>query len=182
MKPDLKKIITHPDAQEAYYRLATYYLDATAEEQASIRNRWDFGIRWIYPDWRRLACRINETHSPDEKIVALLVATSLEDLNVPDWRDAIIGIAAIYHSCILAEISPKEIFDRVALTSSPKTSEFLHEFCQRSPKDKSLNAFNLHVVMNSDGENEIHAFPLSEGMRDFIKKHGSPQEREYAGL
>ena len=179
MKSDLEEIITHPDTQEAYYRLVAYYLDATAEEQANIRNQWDFGIRWKYPDWRRLACHINETHSPEEKIIALLTATSLGDLNVPDWRDEIIRLGIIYHSCILAKISPQTISDHVALASSPRTSGFLHDFSRRLPKDKSLEAFNLDIVMNSDGESEIHAPPLNKEMLDIIKKYGSPQEQEY---
>jgi len=174
MKITLRQIINLSDRQEAYYHLVDYYLNANVEEQIDIRKKWNLGTQWVYPNWKRLACCFSETYSPKKRITALLTAVSLKDLKIPDWRDELVGIASIYHSCLLAKVSPEEIFERVASASSPETAKFIRDFCQRSPKEKSLEAFGLQIVMNADGEQEVH-FPicvLNKSTIEFLQKNG----------
>ena len=176
----LTQILNLSNRQEAYYQMVDYYLKANANEQANIRKKWDFGVQWIYPNFKRLACHRNESYYPKDKIVALLAATSLQDLRDQDWRDELVGIAIIYHSCLLVKVSPKEVFEHVASASSPKTAKFIRDFYQRDQKDKSLEAFGLQIVMNPDGEKELHSqvCTLNKNTLDFLEKTGSLQEQE----
>ena len=179
METTLTQILNLSDRQEAYYQLVDYYLKADANEQANIRKEWDFGVQWVYPKLERLACHLNEMYHPKAKIIAALTATSLQDLRTVDWRDELVGIAFIYHSCLLVKVSPQEVFERVASASSPETAKFLRDFYQRDPKDKSLEAFDLQIVTNPDGEKEVHSqIQFSERFLDFLEKNCNGKEME----
>ena len=177
MNTKLTQIVNVPDRQEAYFQMVDYYLKTIAEEQKEIRDNWNFGLQWVYPNLQRLSCRINEIYSPEIKIIASLTGLSLDGVQKRDWRDDIIGLAIIYHNCLLARISPVKVFERVASASTIETGKFIRDFIRRENKDKSLEAFDLHIVINSDGEKEVHGFELDDVMLDFIEKNGSSHEK-----
>jgi hypothetical protein len=156
LNPNIEEIITDPDRAEAYYRLASLYMQGPDEIREQIRQGWDFGLDWIYPNPTKLACSKNESHSCYEKILASLVYNSINDLRVRDLRDELIDIAITYHSCLAAGFDPREIFEKVASVSSLKTAQFLRDFINREPEDKSLEAFMLTKQKNVDGEFEVN--------------------------
>lgn len=154
----IKNIIECSDREDAYFKLAATYLNSPGELRKQIRTNWDYGVKWIYPNQRRLACSKNEKRSRQERILASLVYDSIEDLRDGDLRDRLVGISVIYHSCIEAGLNPEEEFEKVASISSEKTAIFLRNFIHRKPEDKSKEAFMLKTAKNSDGETEICPF------------------------
>lgn len=151
----LEEITKLTDREEAYYLLVKLFKQGPDEFRELIRECWDFGVEWIYPNVKRLACRINERYSPIDKIQASLVYDSIEDLRQEDPKDKLVALSVIYHSCIAAGIDPQAQFEEVALISSPKIALMLRDFIKRKDEDKSMEAFLLAAEKNSDGEIEI---------------------------
>ena len=153
--PMLDNILTLSNREDAYYQLVSLFVQGTDDVRAQIRNGWDFGVAWIYPNPRRLACSIGEKHSCLERARALLVYDALNDLRQGDLRDELVALAVIYHACLSANINPIELFNEVASVSSAKTAKFLQDFVRRDEADKSLSAFMLIRNKNADGEIEV---------------------------
>lgn len=152
----LEKITKLADREEAYFELVRLFKQETDEFRELVRECWDFGVEWIYPNVKRLACKINERYLPIEKIQASLIYDSIEDLRQEDVKDKLVALAVIYHSCIAAGIDPQKQFEEVALISSPKIANLFRGFINRSDENKSMEAFLLVAVQNSDGETEIY--------------------------
>ena len=151
----IQEALRFADRQEAYYRLVSIYMQGPEEIREEIRKKWDFGVEWIYPNPRRLACSINETHTCRERALELLAYEAIMDLRQGDPRDELMTLAVVYHGCLAAGIDPKNLFSEVASVSSSRTARFLLDFVERSPEDKSLEAFMLVAEKNADGEIEI---------------------------
>ena len=151
----VEEVLRLSDRQEAFYRLVSIYMRGPEEVREEIRTKWDFGVEWVYPDPRRLACSLNETHSCRERAVALLAYEAIMDLRHSDPRDELMTLAMVYHGCLAAGIDPKNLFSEVASVSSSQTARFLLDFVKRSPEDKSLEAFMLVMETNPEGESEI---------------------------
>jgi hypothetical protein len=154
---DLKveDIIKLQDREEAYHNLAVLYIRGPEQVREQIRKNWDYGVEWVYPDPRRLACSKNEKRSCRERILASLVYDAIEDFREEGPRDKLVALSVIYHSCIEAGLNPQEEFESVASISSEKVANYFREFIQRNPEDKSKEAFMLKTKKNSDGETEI---------------------------
>ncbi|MDB6095148.1 MAG: hypothetical protein JWM32_2710, partial [Verrucomicrobia bacterium] len=60
---ELEQVLRLADRSEAYQRLAALYLNGPEELRDLIRAKWDFGVKWTYPNPQRLACRKNERYS-----------------------------------------------------------------------------------------------------------------------
>lgn len=151
----IQEVLRLPDRQEAFYQLVSIYMRGPDVVREEIRKKWDFGVEWVYPDPRRLACSLNETHSCRKRAMALLAYEAIMDLRQSDPRDELMMLAIVYHGCLAAGIDPKTLFDEVASVSSPRVARFLLDFVKRSPEDKSLEAFMLVMEKNPDGENEV---------------------------
>lgn len=155
LAPSVQEVLLSTNRKEAYYRLVAIYMQGPDEIREIIRKQWDFGMEWIYPNPRRLACSINEGHSCRERALALLVYEAIMDLRQSDLRDELMTLAIVYHGCIAAGIKPKDVFEEVASVSSSRTARFLLDFIKRSPHEKSLEAFMLVAEKNADDEIEI---------------------------
>ena len=150
----LKDILTMEDRKEAYMLISRYYMSTSNNERQNIRSKWDFDLKWSYPDQSRLACCIGEYHSTKERIEASLVYYSIED-NKQNQRETFVGLALIYHSCLFSDLDPDELFEQVAKVSSERFASVLRQFLLRDPNDKSMEAFLLKSQKNVDGEWEI---------------------------
>lgn len=151
----IEEIVRCQDREEAFYRLVSLYLQGPEAVREEIREKWDFGVEWTYPNPKRLACSTNERYSCMDKVLALLVYVAIVDLRQGDKRDELMTLAVVYHGCRVTGIDPKGLFEKVAVVSSTKTARFLLDFINRSSEDKSLEAFMLVVQKNADGESEI---------------------------
>ena len=151
----LEEILKLIDRQDAFQRLVALFLQGTEEARDLIRAKWDFGLKWIYPNPQRLACRKNERYSCGERNLAILVYDAIENLKKEELREKLVGWANVYHCCLTAGIVPEELFRRAASVSSPRMAQMMMDFINRSKKDKSMEAFDLISRTNSDGETEI---------------------------
>ncbi|MHB0916114.1 MAG: hypothetical protein ACYC5A_11210 [Thermoleophilia bacterium] len=151
----LVETITLPNREDAFMMLVDVFLNGTEELREEIRQRWDFGAEWIFPNMKRLACSNNEKWSSKERIVASLVYDAIVDLREEDIKDELVTLAVIYHSCLAAGHDPHKIFGKIAAVSTDKTAAVLRDFVNRNPEDISIEAFMLSTEVNSDGEMEI---------------------------
>ena len=151
----IDEIVGLPDREEAYFQLASLFVQGPENMRKQIRNEWDFGVTWTYPNPRRLACSIRESHSCRERARAILIYNAINDLKQGDPRDELVSVAIVYHACLATNINPRELFEEVALISSPRIACFLKDFLRRDNDDKSLEAFMLVRKKNEDGEIEI---------------------------
>jgi hypothetical protein len=152
---ELEQVLQLADRSEAYQRLAALFLNGPEELRNLVRAKWDFGVKWTYPNTQRLACRKNERYSCEERIVATLIYDAIENLRSEDMRDKLVAWAVVYHSCHATGIVPDEQFSRVASISSPSIAQAMTDFINRPEEDKSMNAFMLVERKNVDGETEI---------------------------
>lgn len=151
----LEGILKLADRQDAYQRLVALFLQGPEETRGFIRTKWDFGLKWIYPNPQRLACRKNERYSCVERILAILVYDAIENLKEEGLRDTLVGWAHVYQSCLAAGIVPEELFRRAASVSSANMAQMMMDFINRPEVAKSMKAFQLISRTNSDGETEI---------------------------
>lgn len=151
----LEEIIALPNREDAYYQLVSLFFDGPEEIREKIRHGWDFGVEWVYPNIRRLACCHNEKRLSSERIFASLAYDAIEDLQQEDPNEKLVAIAVIYHSCIAAGLDPEEVFKKVASISSQRMASFFLDFINRIPEDKSKEAFMLSSIKNTEGETEI---------------------------
>jgi len=103
----VKDIIKLHNREEAFYNLVTLYIRGPEQIREQIRKDWDYGVEWIYPDTKRLACSKHEKRSSRERILASLVYDAIENFREEDPRDKLVAISVIYHSCIEAGLNPQ---------------------------------------------------------------------------
>jgi len=151
----LEEILKLVDRQDAYQRLVALFLQGPEEARDLIRAKWDFGLKWIYPNPQMLACRKNERYSCDERALAILIYDAIENAKKEDIREKLVGWALVYHSCLAAGIVPEELFKRAASVSSPGMAQMMTDFINRPKEYKSMKAFDLISRTNSDGETEF---------------------------
>jgi hypothetical protein len=151
----IKDIIKLSDREKAYHELAVLYIKGPEQIREQIRKNWDYGVEWILPDTRRLACSKNEKRSSRERILASLVYDAIENFREEDPRDKLVVLSVIYHSCLEVGLNPQNEFESIASISSEKVAIFFRDFIQRNPKNRSKEAFMLTTKKNSDGEIEI---------------------------
>jgi hypothetical protein len=151
----LEGILKLADRREAYQRLAALFLQGPEEARDFIREMWDFGFKWVLPNIQRLACRKGERYSCDERVVAILVYSAIQNPNKVDVREKLLAWAVVYHCCVAAGIVPEELFRQAASVSSPGMARMMRDFIDRPEEAKSMKAFDLVSRTNSDGEIEI---------------------------
>jgi hypothetical protein len=156
INPEIENIVKLQNREEAFYKLVTIFIEGPEQVREHIRKDWDYGVEWIYPNIRRLACIKNESRSSQERILALLVRRAIEDFGKGDMRDNLIALAVIYHSCVEAGLNPQEEFETVASIAPERTANILRGFVKRDKDNKSLEAFKLTAEKNLDGEIEIY--------------------------
>jgi hypothetical protein len=156
---ELERLLRLADRRDAFQLLTALFLKSPEHVRGMIRSRWDFGVKWIYPNPQRLACRKNERYSSEERIAATLVYDAIEDLRTEELREKLFAWAVVYHSCLAAGIVPEEQFRRAASVSTPKMAEAMNGFITRPAEDKSMEAFMLVAHMNIDQETEIARGP-----------------------
>ena len=132
---------------------ANAFVQAPADERAAAVQGWDFGVKWPYPSVARLARRSGEPASPEQRIIAALVLSALE--NREDARDQTIFLSNAYRSAELAGLDADQLFARVADALPEALGAPLQQFRRRDPADRALRAFGLQEVRTADGEIEI---------------------------
>ncbi len=157
---DLETIIKMTDRREAYMELAKLYLESDVETKNSIAQNWPYDVQWEFPDPRRLACQTGEKWSSQERAEAIAVrygimAKYIADLWELDFRDVLVVLGVEYNGMVLAQLKPEEIFWKVLPDFPPNIQEILYGFFSRKGEDKSLQAWNLTVIKNKHGEQEL---------------------------
>jgi hypothetical protein len=139
-----------PDREQAYLDLCRAFFDGNAEIKCEIIQGWDFGVPWEYPDPYRL-CSKNQMGSCEDRILASLFYYIVTEMG-PDVREEIVDLAIIYNSCILSNLKPDRIFQRVMIHTKKDVTKLMSDFLNRKEDDKSLEAFCLVVKEDLDGE------------------------------
>ena len=160
---ELEYILKMEDRLEAYMELAKLYLGGGSDTRADISNRWAFDVIWKFPKAKRLACQKGERWSSRERAEALAAYYGIASETVKkeweiDFRDVLVGIGLKYNAFILAGLKPAEVFWKVIPFGPPEIQKILTDFLARKDEDKNLNAWNLQVVKNKDGEPELEEF------------------------
>lgn len=151
--PSFRRLLTLTDRLAASVEFLRFFETATATERDELSRGWPFDVSWPYPSPWRLSCRQGERWSPEDRILTTLV---LAGLNHPrDAREAQILFCVVYNSCLLASLSPEELFKRAAALLPKKAATDLLSFLSRDPEDRSLDSFLLEAVTNEFGEREL---------------------------
>ena len=146
----LQTLLTEPDRKEAFYRLASLYASAAADERQEIRYGWDFNCDWLVPDQNCLACRIPGEKSCEERLRASLIYYSIHDFR-DDWRDSWLALPLIYHGAIHVGLNADSLFREVAALSGALAAKYMIEFIQRKSSDKTLDACKLVEIQTPQG-------------------------------
>ena len=151
----LQEVILEPGPEEAFYDLCDLYAKALPEQRKEIRDNWDYKRVWQLPDQTTLACDIDTEHSPEERIRASLIYTSL--MKTDDYRDMLIWLAPIYHSARLAGMDAEAVIREVSDILSPVAASLMDSFINRRAEGKSLGAWCLREVVTDNGTKLIHS-------------------------
>lgn len=151
----IDEILNNPDRGQAYLQLVKLFVEGTDETRNFIVNNWDFRVNWKFPEQTRLACSVGENKTSKERIQASLAYYAIAANRNSDMRDNLIAFAVLYHSCIAAGLDPASEFLEIAILARADLGKALKEFIQRTPEDKSPQAFKLVIKRNLDGEIEI---------------------------
>ena len=63
-----------------------------------------------------------------------------------DFRDNIIGLTKLYHSCIILGLDPDKEFLKVASKTSGQGKDLIEKFVNRKPVDKTLQCMGLKTT------------------------------------
>jgi len=139
--PCLRDILNMPDRAEAFYLLVDYYKATSDNERENIRQSWDYGKEWVYPNPETLAVNLSGKHSCEQRIIASLVCYSINAYIPQDSREILIAFCVIYHSAREIGLDIDILFKEVAKISSSKMALLMLKFIERPERDKSLKAF-----------------------------------------
>jgi hypothetical protein len=146
----LLEVLQEPNPKEAFYKLSNLYFVASAEQREGIRNDFDFGRGWAFPDEMTLAAHLPSEPDREARIRAALISLSLIDMGGDD-RDIIAALCPIYHSVKAVGRDADVWFKFFADLSSPLIASHLSKFAARRPEDKSLAAFLLESDVTEHG-------------------------------
>ena len=152
----LQAILKERDRKEAFYKLASLYASAAAEDRKEIRYGWDFHRDWLLPDQNSLACQIPDEKPCEERIRASLIYYSIHDFR-DDWRDSWLALPLIYHSAIHVGLNADSLFREVAALSGALAAQRMIEFIQRKASERSLAACKLAEVRTPQGVRLEHS-------------------------
>ena len=145
----IQEAINEPNPKSALYKLTDLYVVASEEQRAEIREDFDFGRQWKYPDGLTLAAHLSNEPDREARIRARIVTLSLLDMD--DDRDIIVALCPIYHSIKALGKDADSWFRFFADMSSPLMASHLFKFAARKPEDKSLAAFLLESDVTEHG-------------------------------
>ncbi|MDR1181553.1 MAG: hypothetical protein LBL13_06215 [Bacteroidales bacterium] len=155
MNKNFREILESDDRYKAYMSLVDLYMKDTPELRAYVNRQWDFGVKWVYPNQKRLACAKGEIFSREERLRASLAYDAISAKYESDIRENLIAYAVIYNSCLYASIKPNVIFTQVINVAPKEVADSLRRFLARPSQGKDMAAFMLKAVKNADDETEI---------------------------
>ena len=155
MNNDIKEILETGDRYKAYMSLVDLYMKGTPQLRAYVNQQWDFDVKWVYPNQKRLACAKGEIFSREERLRASLAYDAISAKYESDLRENLIAYAVIYNSCLCAGIEPNIIFTQVANIAPNAVADSLRRFLARPSQGKDMAAFMLKATKNADDEMEI---------------------------
>lgn len=152
---DMESLKRMENREDAYMELSRCFFQGTDVDRKAIREGWDFGVEWEYPNQFALCGNQNQKGTPAERIYASLLYYSLSG-EKGDPRDVLFAYAVIYNSCKMLKMNPDDAFQKVASYSSRKVADSLNAFLHRSEQDKSLDEFMLKIRNDEFGEPELY--------------------------
>ncbi|MBL0318676.1 MAG: hypothetical protein IPP74_05225 [Alphaproteobacteria bacterium] len=155
MREIIKEIIVLEDRELAYFQLVSLFRNSSADERDYIINQWDFGVKWKYPNQRRLCCLKGERFTCKDRIEASLSYFAISARKSKDIRESIFAYAVIYNSCTLIGLDPVRIFHSISEIADPNIKQSMNDFILRKDENKSLSAFKLTTKQNEHGEIEL---------------------------
>ncbi len=143
----IQPILDNPDRTKAYHELAEAYMSSDPPFRMTVSKYWDFGREWGF----------DKTLPILKRVRASLIFYSIAVKQSVDFRDDLAGIAMTYHLCAVNGLDAEQVFRSVAEVSLPFVAGMLINFIERSPKDRSMEAFRLNKVALPDGSFEIES-------------------------
>jgi hypothetical protein len=147
----LKEILSEANIEKAYITLADKYWSSDESFRKTVRNGWDFGIKWKCPKIIPPPLSSRTLDEQERIIRANLLYFSISANDVLDTGDILIDLAVIYHECLLIDVDPQCLFLSVAQKSIPSIQKLLTEFINRPEEDKSMEAFCLLKSVDENG-------------------------------
>lgn len=149
MNSKLSVILESADYKKAYYDLVELYKNSTETDREYIRNNWDFGKEWIYPDPTKLACLLPDEPSNLTRICASLTYYAIAGQS-KDFRENLIDYCVIYNSALDMRLDAREIFMDIARISLPSIASGFASFINRADEDKAPGAFGWKKTVVGD--------------------------------
>ena len=78
-----------------------------------------------------------------------LIANVIEGCR-QDFRDNIVGLTKLYHSCLILKLDPNKEFQKIADNTNGEGKELIEKFVKREPTDKTLQCMGLKTKYTPD--------------------------------
>lgn len=101
--------------------------------------------------WRYPTAYDRSDLSREQRIRESLICESIFGLGSDDYREELMWLARCYHNLLLMNIDADALLETIAQLSEPSVADFLREWINRRPEDKSLRTWRLEVVQTRDG-------------------------------
>jgi hypothetical protein len=115
----------------------------------TIRQQFKSGQIQPPKEWRNPADYDRSDLTREQRMRHRLIADSIADGGA-DYRDDLMEIAYCYHNLSLLGIDADKVFVELAHKSAPAFAKLLVGFIERSPADKSMDAWRLEIRHTND--------------------------------
>jgi len=151
-------LVAMEDRFKALMGAASLFMQCESGERQDIISGWPFNVTWLYPDAKFLPWPDDSGYAPEERIKAMLVGLCLEKWG-PDERDNLVNMAWTYQAAVLAGLDPEELFSQIIRLAFPRRGGLIKAFIDRSPWEKSAEAFMLEVSVDGSGRKYMRLKP-----------------------
>lgn len=126
------------------------FVKATKEEQSFIISSFsdDYSSTFFLFS-ERMACLAVRERS-EKYLFEGLIAHAIEGAKF-DWRENILVLSLIYHSAVKIGVDPVTLFKRASEFAEEPIAHIIHEFPDRKPEDRSIEAMGYIESSDKDG-------------------------------
>ncbi|MEJ6980018.1 hypothetical protein WG906_06125 [Pedobacter sp. P351] len=95
-------------------------------------------------------CAVEAVRQRDANYVTLGLYANVLEGSRQDFRDNIINLTKLYHSCIILELNPDLKFKEVSSQTEGTGKELIEKFTMRQPEDKTLQCMGLKTAFSPE--------------------------------
>lgn len=137
----------------ALRRLCKIYRDSPSDKRKSIRNMWPFGQDWPHIPIKYISQSSSEVEPAVDRIYLALTYLSISfDVYYRGYsRDALCYLVAIYHSCLMNEVSSEDLMMYFHDISSEGLKTVILSVLELTEEERSLENFGLKLNRDHQG-------------------------------